>query len=160
MSIKTISLSSSVDFLKAQPLPLQKRFPRLEALRREVVVAVAGEAEVDQFSELFALTLGHERGGKLSEGRSEIRCAGLGVGVEIAEVVLHCEREECHAVVEDRGEGTRFVAPVVDQQPEVAEVPVRVADQRVENHHVAEWLIELVAQLLQLGGDFGEFLLR
>ena len=83
-------------------------------------VAVAGEAEVDQFPELLALTVGHERCGKLCEGRAKIRSAGSGVSVEVAEIVLHCEREERHAIVENRGEGTRFVAPVVDQEPEVA----------------------------------------
>ena len=36
-------------------------------------------------------------------------------------------------------------------------MPVRVAHQRIENHHVAERLIELVAQLLQFGGDLGKF---
>ena len=111
--------------------------------------------EVDQFLELFALAVGHESGCEFVEGRAEIRSAGLGVGVKIAEVVLHCEREERHAVVEDRREGTRFVVPIVDQQTEVAEVPVRVAHQRVEDHHVAERLVELVAQLLQFGGDLG-----
>ena len=139
---------------------MQKRFQRFEALSREIVVAVAGETEVDQFTELFALTVGHEGCGKLSKGRTEIRSAGLGVSIEIVEVVLHCEWEERHAVVEDRREGTRFVAPVVDQQPEVAEMPVRVADQGIENHHVTERLVELVAQLLQFGGDLGKFHLR
>ena len=139
---------------------MQKRFQCLQALGREIIVAVAREAEVDQFPELLALAVSHERRGEFREGRAEIRCAGLGVGVEVAEVVLHCEREERHAVVEDRGEGTRLVAPVVDQQTEVAEVPVRVAHQRVEDHHVAERLVELVAQLLQFGGDLGKFLLR
>ena len=124
------------------------------------MAAVAGELEVDQFPELFALTIGHEGGRQLVEGRAEIRRAGLRVGVEIAEVVLHREREERHAVVEDRREGTRFVAPVVDQQSEVAEVPVGVADQRIEDHHVAERLIEFVAQLFQFGGDLGKFLFR
>ena len=139
---------------------LQKCFQRLEALCWEVVVAVAGEAEVDQFPELLALAGGHECRGKFPEGRAEDRRAGLCVGVEIAEIVLHREREERHTVVEDRREGTRFVAPVVDQQSEVAEMPVGVADQRIENHHVAERLIELVAQLLQFGGDLSQFLLR
>ena len=41
---------------------MQKRFQRLEALCREVVVAVTGEAEVDQFTELLALTVGQEPG--------------------------------------------------------------------------------------------------
>ena len=39
-------------------------------------------------------------------------------------------------------------------------MPVRVADQRIKDHHVAERLIELVAHLLQFGGDLGKFLLR
>ena len=39
-------------------------------------------------------------------------------------------------------------------------MPVRVAHQSIEYHHVAERLIELVAQLLQFGGDLGKFLLR
>ena len=139
---------------------LYKRFQRFETLCREVVVAVTGEAEADQFPELFALAVGHECRGKFPEGRAEDRSAGLGVGIKVAEIVLHREREERHAVVEDRREGTRFIAPVVDQQTEVAEVPVRVADQRVEDHHVAERLIELVAHLFQFGGDLGKFLLR
>ena len=37
---------------------------------------------------------------------------------------------------------------------------VGVAHQGIEDHHVAERLIELVAQLLQFGGDLGKFLLR
>ena len=139
---------------------MQKVLQNLKTPCREVVVAVAGEAEVDQFPELFALTVGHEGGREFVEGRAKIRCAGLGVSIKIAEVVLHREREERHAVVEDRGEGTRFVAPVVDQQSEVAEVPVGVAHQRVENHHVAERLIKLVAHAFQFGGDFSQFFLR
>ena len=126
----------------------------------KVIVSVAGEMEVDQVPELFALPVGHERSGKFSEGRSENRSTGLRVGIEVAEIVLHREREKCHAVIEDRCECTRFVAPIVDQQIEVAEVPVGVADQRIENHHVAERLIELVAQLLQFGGDLSQFLFR
>ena len=106
------------------------------------------------------LTVGHECRGEFGEGRSEDRCTGLGVGIEVAEIILHREREERHAVVEDRREGTRFVAPVVDQQSEVAEVPVGVAHQRIENHHVAERLVELVAHTFQFSGDLGEFLLR
>ena len=39
-------------------------------------------------------------------------------------------------------------------------MPVGVAHQRVEDHHVAERLIELVAQLLQFVSDLGKFLLR
>ena len=39
-------------------------------------------------------------------------------------------------------------------------MPVRVADQSIEDHHVAERLVELVAQLLQFGGDLGKFHLR
>lgn len=139
---------------------MQKVLQNLKTPCRAVVVAVAGEAEVDQFPELFALTVGHEGGREFVEGRAKIRCAGLGVSIKIAEVVLHREREERHAVVEDRGEGTRFVAPVVDQQSEVAEVAVGVAHQRVENHHVAERLIKLVAELLQFGGDLGQFFFR
>ena len=159
MFIKTISLSS-VYFLKTQPLPLQKRFQCLNTLCREVVVTITGEAEVDQFSEMFALAVGHEGGRQLVEGRAEDRCSGLGVSIKVAEVVLHREWEESHAVVEDRSEDTRFVAPVVDQQSEIAEVPVRVAHQRIENHHVAERLIEFVAQFLQFGGDLSQFLFR
>ena len=124
------------------------------------MVAVAGKAEVDQFLQLFALAVGHEGGRKLVEGRAEDRSTGLGVSVEIAEVVLHCEREKRHAVVEDRRESARFVAPVVDQEAEVAEMPVGVAHQRVEDHHVAERLIEFVAHLLQFGGDLSQFFLR
>lgn len=63
---------------------MQKRLQHLETLCREVVVAVAGEAEVDQFPELFALAVGHECRGKLRKRRAEIRRTGLGVGVEIA----------------------------------------------------------------------------
>ena len=37
---------------------MQKCFQRFEALGREVIVAVAGEAKVDQFPELFALAVG------------------------------------------------------------------------------------------------------
>ena len=139
---------------------LQKCFQLFQPPGWEIVIAVAGELEVDQFPELFALAVGHECRREFTEGRAEIRRAGLRVGVEIAEIVLHREREERHAVVEDRSESTRFVAPVVDQQPEVAEMPVRVADQRIEDHHVAERLVELVAQLLQFGGDFSQFLFR
>ena len=139
---------------------LQKCFQFFQPPGGEVVVAVAGELEVDQFPEMLALTVSHECSGKLSKGRAEIRSAGLGVSIEIAEVVLHREREKRHAVIEDRREGTRFVAPIVDQQSEVAEVPVGVAHQRVENHHVAERLIEFVAQLLQFGGDLSQFLFR
>ena len=140
---------------------LQKRFQLFQSPGWEVVVvAVAGEAEVNQFPELIALAVGHESSGKLVEGRAEDRSAGLCVSIEIAKVVLHREREERHAVVEDRGESTWFVAPVVDQQSEIAEVPVDVADQRIENHHVAERLIEFVAQLLQFGGNLSQFFLR
>ena len=139
---------------------LQECFQLFQPPGGKIVVAVAGEAEVDQFSQLSALTVGHESSGKFSKGRPEDWGAGLGVGVKIADVVLHREREERHAVIEDRREGTRFVAPIVDQQPEIAEMPVRIADQRIENHHIAERLIEFVAQLLQFGGDLSQFLFR
>ena len=138
----------------------QKRFQLFQPPGGEIVIAVAGKLEVDQFPELFALTVGHEGCCELSEGRAEDWSAGLRVGVEIAEIVLHCEWEERHAVIEDRREGIRFVAPIVDQQPEVTEVSVGVAHQRIENHHVAERLIELVTQLLQFGGDLSQFLFR
>ena len=139
---------------------MQKHFQTFQSSGREIVIPVACEAEVDQFPELFALAASHERGSKFPEGRTEIRSADLRVGIEVAEIVLHREREQSHAVVEDRRKGTRFVAPVVDQQTEVAEMPVRVADQRIEDHHVAERLIELIAQLFQFSGDFGKFHLR
>ena len=139
---------------------MQKVLQNLKTPCWEVVVAVAGETEVDQLSELFALTVGHESGCEFVEGRAEDRSAGLGVSIEIAEVVLHREREERHAVVEDRREGTRFVAPIVDQQSEIAEMPVGVAHQRIENHHIAERLIEFVAQLLQFSGNLSQFFLR
>ena len=141
-------------------LPLQKRFQLFQPPGGEVVVTVAGEAEVNQFPQVFALAVGHERRGEFGEGRSEDRSASLGVGVKIAEIVLHRGREQRHAVVEDRRERARFIAPVVDQESEVSEVPVGVAHQRVEDHHVAERLIELVAHALQLGGDPGKFFVR
>ena len=127
---------------------MQKRFQFFKPPGGEVVVAVAGEAEVDQFPQLFALAVGHECCGKLSEGRAEIRTAGLGVGFEVTEVILHREREQRHAVVEDRRKRARLIGTVVDQQSEVAEVPVDVIHQRVEDHHVAERLIELLAHAL------------
>ena len=92
------------------------------------------------------MAVGHERRRDFVEGRAENRRAGLGVGVEVAEIVLHCEREKRHAVVEDWRESTRFVAPVVDQQPEVAEVPVDVAHQRVEDRYAAEICFNVVAK--------------
>ena len=52
---------------------MQKRFPRFEALCREVVVAVTGEAEVDQFPELLALTIGHEPGTRADKAVQPLR---------------------------------------------------------------------------------------
>ena len=75
-------------FAYLQNTPLQKCLQYLKALCREIVVAVAGETEVDQFPELFALAVGHEHGGKFPEGRAEIRSAGLDVSIEVADVVL------------------------------------------------------------------------
>ena len=52
---------------------VQKRFQRLEALCRVVVVAVTGEAEVDQFTELLALTVGQEPGTRAGKAVQPLR---------------------------------------------------------------------------------------
>ena len=52
---------------------MQKRFQSFEALCREVVVAVTGEAEVDQFPELLALTVGQEPGTRADKAVQPLR---------------------------------------------------------------------------------------
>ena len=50
---------------------MQKCFQHFQPPGGEIIVAVAGELEVDQFPEMLALTVGHEGRGKLIEGRAK-----------------------------------------------------------------------------------------
>ena len=72
--------------------PLEKVFQRLEALCREVVVAVTGEAEVDQFLELLTL-IGHEPGTRADTTVQPLRpqVEGDHLRIVLFEDEFHCQ---------------------------------------------------------------------
>lgn len=72
---------------------MQKRFQSFEALCREVVVAVTGEAEVDQFPELFALTVGQETGTRADKTVQPLRpqVEGDHLRIVLFEDEFHCQ---------------------------------------------------------------------
>ena len=94
---------------------------------------------------MFPLPIAHESGDELAKRNIICGESACGVPVQIIEVILHGEREKRHAIVEERSKCNGFIVPVVDDQPEVAEVTVRIADEGVIDDHVAEWLIKYFA---------------
>ena len=72
---------------------MQKRFQRLEALCREAVVAVTGEAEVDQFTEPLALMVGQEPGTRADKAVQPLRpqVEGDHLRIVLSEDEFHCQ---------------------------------------------------------------------
>ena len=106
---------------------------------------MAFKTESSKAAEMFSLPIGHESRDKLAKRNIICGESACGVPVQIIEVILHGEREKRHAVVEERSECNGFIVPVVDNQPEVAEVSVRITDEGVKDNHIAEWLIKCFA---------------
>lgn len=114
------------------------------------------ELEVSEFAELFVLTVGHECRNELIERHIVGRKTACGILLQVGEIVLHGEWEERKAVVEKRNESHRLVVLVVNDKAEIAEVTIRVVNESIEHHHIAERLIEPFAHSFEVGGDLRE----
>ena len=114
------------------------------------------ELENGELAELFALSIRHECSNELIERHVVGGKSACCVLLQVGEIVLHGKREERKAVVEEWCKRHRLVALVVEDQPEVAEVTIRIADEGVKDNHVAERLVEPFPHGLELGGNLRE----
>lgn len=75
------------------------------------------------------------------------RSAGLGVGVQVLEILRHGEVEQGHPVVKHRRCAGDLPGVVVPQDAEVAEVPVLIVDHSIEHQHTPDLLIGFRSKL-------------
>ena len=122
----------------------------------EIVATVACELEVGELTELFALMVGHECSNEFIERHVVGGKTACSILLQVGEIVLHGEWEERKAVVEKRSELHWFVALVVNDKTEIAEVTIRVVNERIEHHHIAKRLIEPFSHSFELGSNLRE----
>ena len=149
---------SGLFFVFQQP---HRPFPNLflhelESLGRQVIPHMPLKPKAQQLSELFSVFVGHKAFG----GGEKVVVYARNERVDVllkcfcAFVILRpCLIEQRISVVKERGGRGDGVGFVVDHKAEIAVVPVCVADHSVKHQHIAESLLEWLAQIFIIGGN-------
>ena len=123
---------------------------------RKALRGAAREVEIQRLADLRASVSRHQPGSLIEEITVQARPLHFSIESQrLAAFPVITERlvEERIAVVEQGRWRNDPVRSIVGQEAEIAEVPVRVADQRIERHHVRKRLPEPLAHGVAFGHD-------
>ena len=119
-------------FIQQQPYPpLHFFFNQPQPLIRQIIPRMPLEPVVQQFPQCILVALGHHGFSRTDEVIINSRHKRIRIGsqtVSILQIAADCKIEKRIAVVEQRCRSRNLIRMVVNQQTEVAVMPVRVAD--------------------------------
>ena len=121
-------------------------FDDFEPAVRPIVARMLFEFEIEQSAQLFFLRLTCDSDGVLQKIRICRRRTSSRIALPRRKVVFHCVCEQRKPVIEQRRRCAYVVAVVVDQQPKVPEVTIRVQNDGVKDDHIRKTLIIFVSE--------------
>ena len=109
--------------------------------------------EADELSQLPGLDGSHDLLADTLKTDAVGRPTGLGIGVQILEILWHGEVEQGHPIVKHRRRAGDLHGVVVPQDAEVAEMSVLIIDHRIKHQHFVQCVDKLDSHLLVICPD-------